>query len=239
MPEPVANPDGQHPCKEGPLRRNHFMIGPGKGNIPLECVYCGRGSDKEWLGNATRARQHLSADVAKCKKVPDDMRSLLKKNFGASASKPLAQQTLMGGSSEMMSYTRHEDARAAEMHCIIFNGIPFHVVDSPAWREMVKALAAAGPTYKPVNRKALASTELDKQVADENKDVRRLLATTKQYGYSITSDGWTDVNKTYAQPLPLLERMIVFPAKSHLRIHMQFVGKHHDRNSRRPRVLRC
>ena len=116
----------------------------------------------------------------------------------------------------MMSYTRHEDARAAETQCIIFHGIPFHVVDSRAWREMVKALAAAGPTYKPVNRKALASTELDKQVADENKDVRRLLATTKQYGYSITNDGWTDVNKTYAQPLPLLERMIVFPAISHL-----------------------
>jgi hypothetical protein len=48
---------------------------------------------------------------------------------------------------------------------IIYNGICFNVVESDAWREMIKAVAAAGPTYMPVSRYALATNELEKQRA--------------------------------------------------------------------------
>ena len=57
MPNPAPNPDGLHPSKEGPAWRKHFSTGESKGsNVGLECVHCGKGSEKERLGNATRAR---------------------------------------------------------------------------------------------------------------------------------------------------------------------------------------
>lgn len=198
----VANPEGLEPTKEGPEWCNHFIIGESKGcNMYLECAHCGRGQDKPWVANASRARQHLSGDgtgVKQCLKVTDSVRLLFKKDSGVSAaSTSRVQSTLVGGSSPMLAFKRHEDAKAAEAKCIIYNGISFNVVDSEAWRDMITAIGLAGPTYKPNTRNTLATTELDKQVNIVKKDVKRMLASTKDYGYSIKSDGWTDVNKTY------------------------------------------
>jgi hypothetical protein len=180
MSRPVANPDGLEPSKEGHEWRNHYIIGESKGsNVLLECAHCGKGQEKPWLGNANRARVHLSGQgtgVKACLKVPDSIRSLFKKDTEAAVvSKASIQQTLVSGSSPMLAFKRHEDARAAETKCIIFNGICFNVVDSVAWRDMVKAIGAAGPTYKPVSRNALATTELEKQVSSVKKDVRHML----------------------------------------------------------------
>ena len=41
----------------------------------------------------------------------------------------------------MLAYKRHEDIRVTETQCVTFNGISFNVVDSEAWREMVRAIA--------------------------------------------------------------------------------------------------
>jgi hypothetical protein len=70
-------------------------------------------------------------------------------------------------------------------------------VDSDAWREMIKAVAAAGPTYMPVSRNALVTTELEKQVYGVNKQVKHLLTAAKEHGNRIKSDGWADANRTY------------------------------------------
>lgn len=202
MPGSAANTSGLEPTKEGPEWRNHFYIGESKGsNFLLECAHCGKGQSQPWNGNATRARLHLSGEgggVKACAKVPDSIRSLFKKNSPDTVGprKCLVQQTLVDGATPMLAYKRFEVARAAEAKCIIYNGISFNVVDSEAWRDMLQAIAAAGPAYKPMCRHTLATTELDKQVSDVKKDVKRLLAATKEYGYSLKSDGWTDVNKT-------------------------------------------
>jgi hypothetical protein len=118
-----------------------------------------------------RARIHLSGEgtgLKACKKVPESVHGLLKTPSAslqvAGTSNALVQSTLIGGSSPMPVYTPHDDARSTETKCIIYNGISFNVVDSDAWREMIKAVAAAGPTYMPVFRNALATTELQKQV---------------------------------------------------------------------------
>jgi hypothetical protein len=71
------------PTKEGPQWRSHFTIGDSEGcNMLLECVHCGKGRDKPWLANATRARIHLSGEstgVKACTTVPESVRSLFKK----------------------------------------------------------------------------------------------------------------------------------------------------------------
>ena len=73
---------------------------------------------------------------------------MFKRNSAAVAStSALVQPALVGGSKPFMAYKRHEDARAAEARCLYYNGISFNVVDREAWRDMIKAVAAAGPTY--------------------------------------------------------------------------------------------
>ncbi len=207
----VPNQDGLHPSKEGPHWRNYFMIGESKGsNVHLECVFCGKGKDKPWLGNATRARQHLSGEgtsVKACARAPDHVRDLFRKadaNTTVVPSSANVQRTLVGGTKPMLPLKRHEEARVAESRCIFFNGISFNVVDSDEWRDMIKAVGAAGPTYKPVSRNGLAGTELEKEVAVVNKSVKQILKSTKPYGYSVKSDGWTDVNKTYEPSLHII-----------------------------------
>jgi hypothetical protein len=138
------------PTKEGPHCRNHFILGESKGcNMLLECVHCGKGRDKLWLANATRARSHLSGEgtgVKACTKVPENVRCLFRKPsaslHAAGTSNAVVQSTLVGGSSPMLAHKRHDAARSAETKCIIYNGISFNVVDSDAWCEMIKAVAS-------------------------------------------------------------------------------------------------
>jgi hypothetical protein len=97
----------------------------------------------------------------------------------AAPARALVQPRLVGGSQPLLAYKRHEDARAAEARCLYYNGISFNVVDSDAWQEMIDAVKAAGPTYKSISRNALATTALEKEVASVNKDVKKILTTTK------------------------------------------------------------
>ena len=195
-----VNPDSTQQSKEGPEWRNHFIIGEARGcNAFFECAHCGKGGDKPWCTTSTRARNHLSGErggVAACKKVPDAIRSLFKTASGSTvAATSLVQPTLDGGSQPHLAYKRHEDARAAEARCIYYNGISFNVVDSEPWRDMMHAAARAGATFKPVLRKALANSALEKDSSCVDKEVQALLKATKPYGYTINnSDGWTDVN---------------------------------------------
>lgn len=80
------NSNGASPSKEGPHWRNHFIIGATKGsNVLLECVHCGKGRDKPWVANATRARLHLSGEgngVAACGGVPASIRKLFVRGDG-------------------------------------------------------------------------------------------------------------------------------------------------------------
>ena len=80
----------------------------------------------------------------------------------------------------------------------IFNDISHNVVDSEPWREMMKCAAAAGATFKPISHKALSNSALEREKASVDKEVQALLKATKPYGYTIKSDGWTNVNKTCA-----------------------------------------
>lgn len=137
-----------------------------------------------------------------CHRIPVGTRLLVKKadlSEGA-PSKPLVQ-TLVGGKAPKLAYKRCQDARTAEAEFICYNGITCNFVDSEAWCVMMQVVASAGLAYKPVSRKPLATTELQNEGDYMNRDVNRLLETTKLYGYRIKSDRWTDVYETHATHL--------------------------------------
>ena len=48
------------------------------------------------------------------------------------------------------------------------NGIPFHVVCSPYYKEMVRSLAKVGPSYVPPSEHKLRTTILRRQVSKIN-----------------------------------------------------------------------
>lgn len=73
------------------------------------------------------------------------------------------------------------------------NGIPFHVSRSPYYKEMVKAIAAAGPSYVPPSEHKLSTVILERQVANISVQKETLRQTWVREGCSIVMDGWTDI----------------------------------------------
>ena len=90
--------------------------------------------------------------------------------------------------------------------CLITNGVPFNLVRSPYWREMVKAINEAPLGYRAPGYEKLRTTILHK----ERKNVENLLKPIRdswvQTGVSIVSDGWKDCKNR-----PLINVIVVCP----------------------------
>eukprot|EP01018_Ginkgo_biloba_P025901 Gb_25499 [translate_table: standard] len=74
------------------------------------------------------------------------------------------------------------------------NGIPFNVVQSPYYDEMVHAINGASRGYKPPGFEKLRTTLMDKEKAHVEEEVATLKHAWTIDGCSIVMDGWTDVH---------------------------------------------
>ena len=90
--------------------------------------------------------------------------------------------------------------------CLFTNGVPFNLVRSPYWREMVEAINEAPRGYRGPGYEKLRTTILHK----EKKNVENLLKPIRdswiQTGLSIVSDGWKDCKNR-----PLINVIAVCP----------------------------
>ncbi|XP_072955087.1 uncharacterized protein [Typha angustifolia] len=90
-----------------------------------------------------------------------------------------------------------EDVDSKVIRCLCANGIPFSVLRSPYWEEMVSAISKE-LSYKSLSYEKAQSILLE----DERNRVEREFDDFKQkwsqYGISVLSNGWTDIKK---QPL--------------------------------------
>ena len=74
------------------------------------------------------------------------------------------------------------------------HNIPFMAIDSPFFRNMIKA-AQNCPVYTPAGRFTLCNKQLDERNAEANKFKARLLESNLMFGFTITGDGYASLSK--------------------------------------------
>ncbi|KAM0851063.1 hypothetical protein ACQ4PT_052675 [Festuca glaucescens] len=79
------------------------------------------------------------------------------------------------------------------MQFIAANGIPFNVMSSPQYYEMVSAIKQAPKDYKPPSYEKARTTLLDACKTNVEKQLAPVRETWYTQGVSIVSDGWTNV----------------------------------------------
>ena len=72
-------------------------------------------------------------------------------------------------------------------------GIPFNVLRSPYWHEMVSAINDAPKGYKSPGYDKARTVGLDNEKAKISHSLNRMTSSWTDHGVSIVSDGWTNV----------------------------------------------
>ena len=72
-------------------------------------------------------------------------------------------------------------------------GVPFNVLRSPYWHEMVQAINGAPKGYRSPGYDKARTVGLDKERAKINSALGKFTNDWSLYGVSIVSDGWTNV----------------------------------------------
>ena len=80
------------------------------------------------------------------------------------------------------------------------NALPFNVADSPSLAHMVEKCIEFGQQhpgrkYKAPNRKRIGGALLDTAYEDTAASVQPIVDRAKKYGATLTSDGWSDVQR--------------------------------------------
>jgi hypothetical protein len=96
---------------------------------------------------------------------------------------------------KMFNNQKREETESRVARVIFACGIPFNVVQSPYWKDMVKAINEAPQGFKGLNYEKLRTVLLQKErslIHDFLKPVRSSWTST---GVSIISDGWIDTKR--------------------------------------------
>ena len=72
-------------------------------------------------------------------------------------------------------------------------GVPFNVLRSPYWHEMVSAINDAPKGYKSPGYSKVRTVGLDHEKEKITHSLSRMTSSWNEHGVSIVSDGWTNV----------------------------------------------
>lgn len=95
--------------------------------------------------------------------------------------------------SEFLDIGCRDDVDAKVFRFLYACGIPFNVLRSPYWHEMVAALQTAPQGYKGPGYDKARTVGLDKEKAKIHNALGLFTNAWNDYGVSIVSDGWTNV----------------------------------------------
>ncbi|KAK1616373.1 hypothetical protein QYE76_021890 [Lolium multiflorum] len=113
-------------------------------------------------------------------------------NGTATAAKPLLDEVILFDAQAFAGMERD----GVDMHIMMFlcaNGIPFNVLRSPQYPEMVAAIQKAPKGYKPPAYEKARTTLLDACKKKVETDLDPVRQTWYSHGVSIVSDGWTNM----------------------------------------------
>ena len=86
-----------------------------------------------------------------------------------------------------------DDVDAKVFRFLYACGIPFNVLCSPYWHEMVEAIRSAPAGYRSLGYDKARTVGLDSERAKINSALGKFTNDWSNYGVSIVSDGWTNV----------------------------------------------
>ena len=88
--------------------------------------------------------------------------------------------------------------------CFYKCNLPFHIAETPAWREMISNVAKLGETeFHGPTREHLRTSHLEEEFQSVMQRLEPIRSSWKKYGCSILTDGWTDMKKR-----PILNIMV-------------------------------
>ncbi|MCO5609656.1 hypothetical protein L7F22_063886 [Adiantum nelumboides] len=185
-----------------------------KGKFACKCNFCGHC----WDGGPACIRAHMIGlkgyGVDRCGKAPEIVRDtcrrlLAKKQMSdmptegdahvdvetSSPSKEPASKKPKVSKGALIKAWESEacqDASVALQRFFFAEDIPHWKVRSPYFLDMVKAIARAGPSFKPLSNHCLRTKELHAEVNCVEKDLLEVREKWKRYGCSIVCDGWSN-----------------------------------------------
>ncbi|XP_059068694.1 uncharacterized protein LOC131056578 [Cryptomeria japonica] len=86
----------------------------------------------------------------------------------------------------------HQQTRATVARFWIYNNIPFSIIESPYWEQMVSGLTISGKGFKSPSRYELSGPLLQDEVQNTHQLVEQQRRNWERNGCTILSDGWTD-----------------------------------------------
>ncbi|XP_057469642.1 uncharacterized protein LOC130758708 [Actinidia eriantha] len=98
---------------------------------------------------------------------------------------------------KMFKISNKEDVDQRIARCLYGNGIPFNVVRSPLWADMVYAINNAPKGYTSPNYEKVRTTLLDKEQNKVRQALTPLMQDWSTHGVSIISDGWSNIKNQH------------------------------------------
>jgi len=124
---------------------------------------------------------------------------------------------------EMFNVQRKTEAEDAVAEFFFANGISFNATRSPQYKEMMKKVFAAGPSFQPPGYNKMRTTLLDRGVSKMQGVMEGLRKSWVEYGCSIVMDGWTNI-----QQRPLLNIIVTSPSGPYFLKAIDCSGKMKD-----------
>jgi Protein of unknown function (DUF 659) len=168
------------------------------------CNYCGDSFKRQRVGTDV-LKAHLVGTAAPCKKVPQDVREVFTagSGIGTGSSRGSKSQQQLGCS---VNPALQKQAAKDIALWAFATGTSFSAVDNSMFMSAMRSVAKAGVAFKPPSRKQLATTLLDTVYDETKSQVQAAIEKHRKYGFSLCSDGWSDVNSH-----PLINVVLMIP----------------------------
>lgn len=105
----------------------------------------------------------------------------------------MSHATVKGTVDNMFHISTREEVDQKIASMLYQNGVPFNVVRSPSWADMVHAINTAPKGYKSPNYEKVRTSLLDKEQSKVHQALTPLMQDWSTHGVSIISDGWSNV----------------------------------------------
>ncbi|KAF7112916.1 hypothetical protein RHSIM_RhsimUnG0179400 [Rhododendron simsii] len=166
------------------VRAHLISIKPGQKAQGVQLCPNITNTERELLKQEEMDATRIFGGNAKARKLPSNPSMNTGACQGNQSNNP---SQIKGILDDMFKISTKEDVDQRIARCLYGNGIPFNVVRSPLWADMVAAINNAPKGYKSPNY------EKDKEQNKVRQALNPLMQDWSTHGVSIMSDGWSNI----------------------------------------------
>ena len=148
-------------------------------------------------------RKYIQIEMAaqqKNKKQKTHSESSATSKFGSCSPSPHGTSATSGGRKtigDFLNVAGRDDVDGKIVRFLCACGVPFNVLRSPYWHEMVKAINEAPKGYKAPNYEKARTVLLEREKSKVQRALTRFTHEWVDFGVSIVSDGWTNIRNQH------------------------------------------